>query len=576
MDILYRPLEQYECERIREMDASQYIQNAWRDVNGIKQLVEINWQENDFPNGYEYHLSALKNTFVSDGFVIGAFYNEILVGFGSVNRQIFGNRFKYVLLDQIFISNGYRRKGIGKSLFTHAADKARLWGADKLYICAGSAEDTISFYLALGCVDAQEINQEFFKNDIRDIQLEYDLNDRTLPIKTSRVILRLLNESDAAAIKRLREDEFETEDAALEWIHWANNHIGRYQPFFMFGIEHKQTGEFLGRVYFHKKRELNDELEIAYNIIEEQRNKGYATEAAKAAIWFAFEHCAQDVISAIVKSDNAASRRVIEKLGFVPGGTRMVLDESGEDCRFDYFRFYHTDYLPGPEWDIHTLYKAEPMGVFFDVRADTYNDKMLSNNGIEDYKKLGACFPKTDEPLKILDIGCGTGIELEYIWAQAPNAHITCVDISREMLNLLMSAYPDNHDRITVAEASYIDWTYPESLYDIVVSNMTMHHLFPDEKTTLYRKILSSIISGGCYIEGDFTVDAIAVEQYRRRFEIITANLPDKAQPGEYHIDIPCTVETQEKLLQNAGFKSVEIIDTSINRGNGAIIIAGK
>jgi hypothetical protein len=28
-----------------------------------------------------------------------------------------------------------------------------------------------------------------------------------------------------------------------------------------------------------------------------------------------------------------------------------------------------TDYLPDPEWDIHSLYKPEPMGAFFDTRA---------------------------------------------------------------------------------------------------------------------------------------------------------------------------------------------------------------
>jgi hypothetical protein len=61
-------------------------------------------------------------------------------------------------------------------------------------------------------------------------------------------------------------------------------------------------------------------------------------------------------------------------------------------------------------------------------------------------------------------------------------------------------------------------------------------------------------------------------EQYRQRYKIITANLPDKAKAGEYHIDIPCTLDVQKKLLQEAGFCSVEILDDKINRGNGAIL----
>ena len=93
----------------------------------------------------------------------------------------------------------------------------------------------------------------------------------------------------------------------------------------------------------------------------------------------------------------------------------------------------------------------------------------------------------------------------------------------------------------------------------------------------VYPKILSTLKPGGTYIEGDFIVhDDLMVEQYKRRYEIITANLPDKAKAGEYHIDIPCTLEVQKKLLQDAGFNPIEVLDDNINRGNGAILKARK
>ena len=41
-EITYRPLRLDEAARIREIDASQFIGRAWRDVDGAKQLVEIN------------------------------------------------------------------------------------------------------------------------------------------------------------------------------------------------------------------------------------------------------------------------------------------------------------------------------------------------------------------------------------------------------------------------------------------------------------------------------------------------------------------------------------------------------
>ena len=174
-DITYRQLNYCECERIREIDASQYIGRTYREVNGIRQLVEINYQDPDFPEGYENHLQRLKSTVKSGGSALGAFLNEKLIGFCSINPETFGERHKYVLLDQLFISLNYRSKGIGKQLFFRSAIEAEKFGAEKLYICAGSAEETIGFYKALGCVKAVEINRELYSNDVRDMQLEYSL-----------------------------------------------------------------------------------------------------------------------------------------------------------------------------------------------------------------------------------------------------------------------------------------------------------------------------------------------------------------------------------------------------------------
>jgi RimJ/RimL family protein N-acetyltransferase/ubiquinone/menaquinone biosynthesis C-methylase UbiE len=397
---------------------------------------------------------------------------------------------------------------------------------------------------------------------------------QNLKIETSRLIMRPFTESDAAAVKHFTENEFEIEEAALEWIRWISKSPGKRPDtnrlLIMFAIELKQTGECIGRVYLHSKAELNCEVEIGYGIAKGHRCNGYATEAAKAAVWFAFEKAEQEVLCAIVKPENIASRRVVEKVGFVYGGVRTAPDENGIDCAFNYFRLYLTDSLPGPEWDARNLYKAEPMGAFFNKRADGYNNVHLSSYGEDHFIKFGSFFPKTGETLRILDVGCGTGLELDYIWAQTPNAHITYLDLSRGMLDLLIKNHPDSHDHLTVVEASYLDWEYPDNTFDIVTSRATMHHLWEKEKVEVYRKILKSLKPGGGYIENDFMVDAIAAEQYQRRYENITASLPNKAKAGEYHIDIPFTLEVQERLLRDAGFNSVEVLENDIKPRNGS------
>ena len=274
-------------------------------------------------------------------------------------------------------------------------------------------------------------------------------------VETSRLILRPFTESDAEAVSyNSRQPSVahympdmvkETEETARSWIRYINKEwFNIKKPCVSFAVVRKTDERCIGCIFINRKAEWGNIVEMGYYIADEYQSNGYITEAGKAMIWWAFEKAGQDKLSAFVKPENIASRRVIEKLGFIFGETR-TLPHNGEECAFDYFCLYHTDNLPGPEWDAHNLYKREPMSAFFDTRADEYNAVMFtSSGGEEDYKKLGACFPKTDEAIQMLNVGCGTGIELDYIWARIPNAHIVCVDVSRGMLNLLLKNHPDS------------------------------------------------------------------------------------------------------------------------------------
>lgn len=102
--------------------SSQFIKRAWREQDGKRKLVEINYQDSDWANGYEHHFNNLKATVLSDGEAIGAFDESgKLIGFATINRKFFGEKYNYVLLDQLFISLEHRNKGIGKNLFLQIA-----------------------------------------------------------------------------------------------------------------------------------------------------------------------------------------------------------------------------------------------------------------------------------------------------------------------------------------------------------------------------------------------------------------------------------------------------------------------
>ncbi|MEB1808805.1 MAG: GNAT family N-acetyltransferase [Bacillaceae bacterium] len=59
-----------------------------------------------------------------------------MVGFVTLNDGFFGETAKYVLLDSMFVSRPFRNYGIGKRLFQKCTEKAKGWGADKLYMCS--------------------------------------------------------------------------------------------------------------------------------------------------------------------------------------------------------------------------------------------------------------------------------------------------------------------------------------------------------------------------------------------------------------------------------------------------------
>ncbi|MBR3258346.1 MAG: GNAT family N-acetyltransferase [Eggerthellaceae bacterium] len=60
--------------------------------------------------------------------------------------------------------------------------------------------------------------------------------------------------------------------------------------------------------------------EIGYGILPEHQGNGYATEAVKAALTWAFAQRGVTAVEAETDPGNAASQRVLEKCGFSPTG----------------------------------------------------------------------------------------------------------------------------------------------------------------------------------------------------------------------------------------------------------------
>lgn len=200
---------------------------------------------------------------------------------------------------------------------------------------------------------------------------------------------------------------------------------------------------------------------------------------------------------------------------------------------------------------------AEPMAAFFDARAVTYEAHMRTTVADFEgfYRAIAQAVPETAAPIEILDLGCGTGLELAAILDRVPNARVTVVDLSGEMLSRLASTYPDAGSRMTYVHGSYLDLPIEPGRWDVILAVMTLHHLTRNEKVKLYRTIRAGLAPGRRYVEGDYVVDDEEEAAAVARYEELRSAHPQIAR-GSYHIDLPVSVETQHGLLADAGLEA--------------------
>ena len=118
---------------------------------------------------------GLSGVLDSGGAVFGAFDGEQLAGFASVRGDLMGSQAQLLQLEMLHVSLEHRNRGIGKTLFELAARAARERAAQKLYISANSARESVLFYRARDCVPTTEIIPALHEQEPWDIHMEYDL-----------------------------------------------------------------------------------------------------------------------------------------------------------------------------------------------------------------------------------------------------------------------------------------------------------------------------------------------------------------------------------------------------------------
>lgn len=213
----------------------------------------------------------------------------------------------------------------------------------------------------------------------------------------------------------------------------------------------------------------------------------------------------------------------------------------------------------------------EKMDEFFTARVDGYDEHMLNEvDGCrEAYGEMSRLVPENTKNL--LDLGCGTGLELEAIFKRFPDISVTGIDLTKAMLDKLEEKYRGKN--ITLIQGDYFRTDLGQNRFDTAISFQTMHHFSHEMKIGLYQKICDSLKSGGVYIECDYMVETQAEEEYWYAENVRIRREQNIPENEFYHYDTPCTIENQIKMFKAAGFFNAEKV---YRMENTTIIIAKK
>ena len=158
---------------LKNFERFQEIKKSWRNVNGIWKLIDDEYTINMDKETKQKETKYFSNTIKKGGFVFGAYENKEIIGYSVLLNEKFGSREQYIELKLLHVSSEHRGKGIGKKLFSLCVAKTKEIGIERIYISSNSSEETIKFYIGIGCKDAVEINSEIAGEKKYDRQMEY-------------------------------------------------------------------------------------------------------------------------------------------------------------------------------------------------------------------------------------------------------------------------------------------------------------------------------------------------------------------------------------------------------------------
>lgn len=203
--------------------------------------------------------------------------------------------------------------------------------------------------------------------------------------------------------------------------------------------------------------------------------------------------------------------------------------------------------------------KLERMDDFFAARVGGYDEHMRTTiAGASDFYAFTASLLPAESGTRVLDLGCGTGLELEEYFRINPNADVTGIDLSEAMLKALKAKLPDQN--VHLVRGSYFDVPFGENTYDAAVSVESLHHFPAEMKASLYEKLHAALKEGGVFALTDYFAESEEMEEEYFRNLAELKKSQGITDGRIYHYDTPLLVDHEMDILRRAGFREVGIM----------------
>lgn len=160
-----------------------------------------------------------------------------------------------------------------------------------------------------------------------------------------------------------------------------------------------------------------------------------------------------------------------------------------------------------------------------------------------------------NDSIRVLDLGSGTGNVSVAVSEKFKNADFCCVDISDVALDVCKERLKNNNVSIVKSDIRNPE-IFKENSYDLVVSNLAIHHIEDNEKEELYTLINNALKKNGYVVVGE-----------TMKYEDSKVAKNFGVAQFEEHESHPCSLFKQFKILENSGFDNIDCAWKTLNFG---------